>query len=218
MDKRWIVFCDFDGTITERDMIMAIMERFGRPGWRETADEILKGKVSIQEGVGRMFAQIPSGEREEIVHHALDVARIRPGFPEFLQYCRRENIDFLVTSGGIDFFVLPILAPYVEKEHIYCNSADFSGECIRILWPHGCDAACDGGCGLCKPSIMRLYPADLYHRVVIGDSITDWKAAQLADFVFARSWLLDKCREAGRRHTPFETFFDVLDHLRQIRR
>jgi 2-hydroxy-3-keto-5-methylthiopentenyl-1-phosphate phosphatase len=211
MMRNWVVFCDFDGTITERDMIITIMEKFGRPGWERWKEEILAGRIPVQEGVGRMFAEIPSAEKQEIVDYALQVAKIRPGFREFLQYCRENEIRFFVTSGGIDFFVKPILSDSVEEGKIFCNGSDFSGETIRILWPHACDEHCDGGCGLCKPSILRRYGAPGTDRIVIGDSITDWKAAQMADHVFARSLLLEKCLASGIPHTPFTTFFDVIE-------
>lgn len=217
MEKKWIVFCDFDGTITEKDMIITIMEEFGRPGWNAVVDDIVSGRISIQDGVGQIFAQIPSREKEKMVEYALQVAKIRPGFAEFLQFCQKENIDFLVTSGGIDFFLKPILSPYLSEESIFCNNADFSGRTIRILWPHGCDESCDGGCGLCKPAIMRQYPAELYHRIVIGDSVSDWKSAQLADHVFARSLLLERSKEFGLPHTSFSTFFDVTETMEKMK-
>jgi 2-hydroxy-3-keto-5-methylthiopentenyl-1-phosphate phosphatase len=215
MRKKWMIFCDFDGTITERDMIISIMEKFGRPGWEMLKEDVLAGRISVESGVGQMFAQIPSEEKEQIVKYAQKTAKIRSGFKELLQYCRQEGILFLVTSGGIDFFVKPILSPYVDENRIFCNGSDFSGETIRILWPYGCDEHCDGGCGLCKPAILRRYGANDAKRIVIGDSITDWKAAQMADHVFARSLLLEKCRESAIPHTPFHTFIDVIETLKQ---
>ncbi|WP_226375429.1 2-hydroxy-3-keto-5-methylthiopentenyl-1-phosphate phosphatase [Effusibacillus dendaii] len=203
-----VVFCDFDGTITERDMIISVMERFAPDGWELTKDDILSQRISVQEGVGRLFSMIPSGQRDELVAYAKQTARIREGFGEFVEYCRGNNVELLVTSGGIDFFVEPILAPY-QISQIYCNQADFSDETIRILWPHDCDDKCDGGCGMCKPSVMRKYPADRFTRLVIGDSITDLKAARQADFVIARSFLLDRCREEGLTLAPFTDFGDV---------
>jgi 2-hydroxy-3-keto-5-methylthiopentenyl-1-phosphate phosphatase len=33
MSKSLVLFCDFDGTITEKDNIVAIMRRFAPPQW-----------------------------------------------------------------------------------------------------------------------------------------------------------------------------------------
>lgn len=216
MRKPIVIFCDFDGTITERDMIISLMEQFAPEGWGTVKDDILSQTIPIQEGVGRLFSLIPSAKRAELVQYAKEAAKIRGGFADFVAYCKEHAIPFLVTSGGIDFFVGPILMPYKDIERIYCNGSDFSGETIRILWPHGCDDQCDGGCGLCKPSILRDYPADQYTRVVIGDSVTDLKAARLADLVLARSLLLEKCVEEGLPHESFKDFHDVLDSIKRL--
>lgn len=215
-NKPIVIFCDFDGTITERDMILSLMEKFAPAGWESIKEDILSQRVSVREGVGKLFSLIPSAKREELVRYAKETAGIRPGFAEFTAYCKANDITFLVTSGGIDFFVRPILADCRDIGRIYCNGSDFSGETIRVLWPHGCDDQCDGGCGLCKPSIVRRYPADRYTRVVIGDSITDLKAARMADLVVARSLLLEKCVEEGLPHESFANFYDVLNCIRRL--
>ncbi len=216
MSKSIAIFCDFDGTITERDMIITIMEQFGAPGWEAIKDQILGQEVTIQSGVGQLFAGISSDKREEIASYAAEVAAIRPGFPEFLTFCQEQNIDFWVTSGGIDFFVLPLLAPYQIENPIYCNGSSFAGENIEILWPHSCDEQCDNGCGMCKPTVLRKFPDERTFKVVIGDSITDLQAAKQADFVLARALLLQKCQELDLPHAEFATFYDCISALQDL--
>ncbi|PWK07447.1 2-hydroxy-3-keto-5-methylthiopentenyl-1-phosphate phosphatase [Tumebacillus permanentifrigoris] len=216
MSKRIAIFCDFDGTITERDMIITIMERFGAPGWETTKDQILNQEISIQQGVGTLFHGISTTRRDEVAAYAQEVAAIRAGFPEFLEYCKEQEIDFWVTSGGIDFFVKPLLEPYAIANPIYCNGSDFSGETIRITWPHACDEHCTNGCGMCKPTVLRKFPEEDLFKIVIGDSITDLQAAKRADFVIARSKLLKDCEALGLAHAPFVTFHDVIAVLQQL--
>jgi 2-hydroxy-3-keto-5-methylthiopentenyl-1-phosphate phosphatase len=216
MSKRIAIFCDFDGTITERDMIITIMGKFGAPGWEKIKDQILGQEVTIQNGVGRLFAGIPSEQREAVAAYAQEVAVIREGFSDFLAFCRNTGIDFWVTSGGIDFFVLPLLEPFEIENPIYCNASDFSGETIEIKWPNACDDHCDNGCGMCKPTVLRKFPDEDLLKVVIGDSITDLQAAKQADFVLARSFLLQKCEELGLRHAPFVTFHDCINVLKEL--
>lgn len=215
MSKQIILFCDFDGTITEKDNISAIMEKFAPAGWEEIKDQILGQKISIREGVGKLFAMIPSARKQEIIDFIVADAKIRPGFAEFIQFCQQEQIELLITTGGIDFFVEPILAPFELKAKIFCNGSDFSGEHIHITWPYACDEACDVDCGMCKTSIIRQYDPARYHRIVIGDSITDLAGAKIADFVIARSLLEQKSAELGLPYRPFRTFYDVIDILRE---
>ncbi len=214
MSKQLVLFCDFDGTITEKDNIVAIMRKFAPPEWQAIADQVLGQKISVRQGVGQMFAMLPSSLRQDIVDYIVAEAAIRPGFADFVRYCEEAGIELLITSGGIDFFVGPILAPFHLKNRIYCNGSDFSGETITITWPHACDTeTCSTDCGMCKKKIIRQYPGDKYYRIVIGDSITDLAGAKIADFVIARSLLEQKCAELDLPYKPFATFYDVIDVL-----
>ncbi|AFC32098.1 MtnX [Paenibacillus mucilaginosus 3016] len=218
MSKQRVIFCDFDGTITVNDDIVAIMKHFQPPGWDTIVEDVLAKRVSVREGVGRMFALLPTERRQEITDYAIGNVTIREGFRELLEYCRREGITFLVTSGGIDFFVYPVLSPFpIPEENIYCNGSDFNGSHIEILWPHACDEHCHNDCGMCKTAIIRSYPSDTHERILIGDSITDFEGAKLADLVFARAHLVDLCRELGLNYKPFETFHEVIRGLEELK-
>ncbi|KIL40043.1 2-hydroxy-3-keto-5-methylthiopentenyl-1-phosphate phosphatase [Gordoniibacillus kamchatkensis] len=219
--RQKVIFCDFDGTITGNDNIVAIMKHFDPEGAEPIVKRIIDRSLTVKEGVGAMFALLPTSRREEIVHYAIHNATIRAGFAELLAYCKEHDIKFLVTSGGIDFFVYPLLEPFgLKPEQIYCNASDFSGDRIRIVWPHPCDEHCDnrGGCGMCKTAIIRSYPQGEYERIMIGDSITDFPGAKLVDTVFARSHLIDLCEELKLNYYPFETFHDVIGRLKEMER
>jgi len=219
MSKRQqVIFCDFDGTITKNDNIIAIIRHFNPPGWEAIVDDIIRQRMSIREGVGKLFSLLPTSRQEEVVAYAISNAEIRDGFAELLAYCKAEQIPFYVTSGGIDFFVYPILARFdIPADHIYCNGSSFAGETIEITWPHPCDDDCDRNCGMCKTTIMRRFPPERYERILIGDSVTDFEGAKLADVVFSRSHLSEKCRELGLPFVPYETFHEVTERLAQLR-
>jgi len=211
--KKPIIFCDFDGTITNSDNIISLMKKFAPPEWEPIKDNILAQRISIQEGVREMFSLLPSSMKEELTRYILETSVIRDGFKEFVQYTKDNEIPLYIISGGINFFVEPMLEGLVSKEQIYCNASDFSNQNINILWPHACDGDCDNECGCCKPSLIRRLANDEDYKIVIGDSITDLQAAKLADEVIARDFLLEKCRELELNHQSFTTFFDVIDIL-----
>lgn len=212
--KQPIIFCDFDGTITDNDNIVAIMKHFKPEGYEAVMEATLNRSISIREGVGRMFALFPSSQKAEIISYVLEQAVIREGFSEFLDYLRSDNIPFYVTSGGIDFFVDPLLEPFgIPAEHVFCNSADFEGGHIRITWPHPCQEPCINDCGMCKVTVMKDFPAGEYTRILIGDSITDFEGAKKADLVYSRSTLTERCKELGVNHVPFDTFTDILEDM-----
>ncbi len=189
--KKKVIFCDFDGTITNEDNIVAIMKRFEPAGWEQIVTDLVDKKISIRQAVGGMFALMPSTMKDEIISFAIENASIRSGFAEFVEYCQGNDIELFVTSGGIDFFIFPLLLPYaIDHAHIYCNRSSFDDTQIEILWPHPCDAHCDQDCGMCKTTIIRSYDREHYERIIIGDSITDFAGAQIVETRFARSHLI----------------------------
>ncbi|QKS69881.1 2-hydroxy-3-keto-5-methylthiopentenyl-1-phosphate phosphatase [Paenalkalicoccus suaedae] len=211
-----IIFCDFDGTITTKDNIIAIMKEFAPPKWEPIKDDILAQRVSIKEGVGRMFDLLDTSKKQEIISF-VQQSTIRDGFADFVAHTNKEDIPLHIVSGGIDFFVQPMLESYELNGNIYCNGSDFSGDTIRITWPHACDDQCDNDCGCCKPSILRTYPKNDYYRIVIGDSITDLEAAKLADHVFVcGDFLEEKCKELRLPYTRFADFRTVIHALNTL--
>lgn len=211
-----VIYCDFDGTVTESDNIIAIMKRFAPPGWETIKDQILSQQISISEGVGKLFSLLPSDWKNEITAFTIENAKIRPGFKEFVEFARSEKIPFYIISGGIDFFLHPILEEFGPFDGVYCNGSNFSGETIEILWPHECDKLCSNQCGCCKPSIIRQLNLEKDpFKIVIGDSVTDLEAAKQADFVLARDLLQEKCVEWGVNHRGFNTFFDCIEEIKK---
>jgi 2-hydroxy-3-keto-5-methylthiopentenyl-1-phosphate phosphatase len=210
--KNPVIFCDFDGTITNKDNIINIMKEFAPPESETIINAILNQQVSIKEGVAKLFSLLPSSKKDEIVSFILRDAQIREGFAEFVQFTKERNIPLYIVSGGIDFFVQPLLEPFGPFQKVYCNEADFSGENILISFPHGCGPDCSNqGCGCCKPSIIRSIADDSHTAIVIGDSITDLEAAKMSDLVIARDFLIDKCEEQGIPYQPFERFQDCIE-------
>ncbi|MCU6795710.1 2-hydroxy-3-keto-5-methylthiopentenyl-1-phosphate phosphatase [Paenibacillus sp. WQ 127069] len=217
MSRKRIIFCDFDGTITVNDNIVAIMKHFKPDGWESLVEQVISKKMTIREGVGQMFALLPTSRRQEVIDYAINNVTIRDGFAELLAYCKEQRIEFYVTSGGIDFFVYPVLSVFpIPDDHIYCNASNFNGSHIEIVWPHACDEHCHNDCGMCKTTIIRRYSPDDYERILIGDSVTDFEGAKLVETVFARSHLIDLCSELGLNYFPFNDFHEVIQRLEEM--
>jgi 2-hydroxy-3-keto-5-methylthiopentenyl-1-phosphate phosphatase len=206
--KKPIIFCDFDGTVTDNDNIIALMKQFAPPEWISIKDKVLNQSVTIQDGVSQMFSLIGSDKKEEMIDFLKTNAVIREGFQYFLQFAERLSIPFYIVSGGMDFFVEPLLEPFGPLSGIYCNQASFQADFIEIKWTYSCDEECKNGCGCCKPSIIRTLSGTDHYTIVIGDSITDLEAAKQADLVLARDFLAEACEKQGINHAPFQTFHD----------
>ncbi|MDQ0189796.1 MtnX-like HAD-IB family phosphatase [Alicyclobacillus cycloheptanicus] len=210
-------FCDFDGTISENDMIAQIMRRFVPDEAAPLIERVNRRELSIRAGVEAMFALIPSSRFEEVRDFAVHTTRIRAGFDRFVDFAAARSWPITITSGGFDFFVEPAVAPWRDRLTVYCNTLDTTGPNLRVVWPHPCDDACSADCGLCKPTILRKYQGQFDDTIVIGDGVTDFEAARRADFVYARASLRKECEHHNLPHAPFETFDDIVSHLHQTR-
>ncbi|WAH37282.1 MtnX-like HAD-IB family phosphatase [Alicyclobacillus dauci] len=204
------VICDFDGTIAEKDMIAAIMRRFVPVQAEPIIQAVQTGEKAIRDGVEEMFRLIPSDRYDDVVEFATENTVVRPGFPEFIHRCGQLGWKVAVVSGGFDFFVHPVIHSLSTPVDIFCNRIDSSGPFLRVVWAVSCDDVCEGGCGLCKPSVMRQLKDDEATRfIVIGDGVTDFKAAREGDYVFARARLLELVRDQDLPASPFDTFYDI---------
>ncbi|MCA1059397.1 2-hydroxy-3-keto-5-methylthiopentenyl-1-phosphate phosphatase [Rossellomorea aquimaris] len=212
---RPIILCDFDGTITETDNIISLMKHFAPPEWEPIKDAVLERSLSIKEGVTQLFSLIPSSMKDEMIQYLRNTAVIRKGFKEFVEYTIENRISLYIVSGGIDFFIHPILEAYGPFQEVFCNEASFSETTISIRWPYPCDEQCGSkGCGCCKPSILRtLSKPEGASVIVIGDSVTDLELAKQGDMVIARDYLAQKCKEDGIPFISFETFHDCIEAL-----
>ncbi len=215
MSTNFVVFSDFDGTITERDVIISIMAKFAPPKWKSVMRDILEEKITISEGVQKLFSLIPSNRKDEILDWVLKNIKIRKGFKEFLEFLNKRNIPFIVLSGGLDFYVYEYLKPYRELiTDIYCNRAIFKKEFIEIEFIYDCNSVCKNDCGMCKGSVIAKYEAGC--KIHIGDSITDLSAVKVSELIFARGDLVKRLRKMNIDFVEFENFYTVIDKFNLI--
>ncbi len=216
-EKTPVIFSDFDGTITEHDVIVMIMERFAPFEWLEIKNNILyKRTTTLKDGVEKLFSLIESNKKNEIVDFVKKEIKIRKGFSELLDFCRAENVEFNVVSGGLDFFIYPVLEKYLARLKIYCNIGDFNSKNIKIDYKH-LPVSCNlcGDCGCCKIEIIEKYPKEKFTRILIGDSLTDLAPSKVSDIVFARADLIKYLEQDGISNIPFNDFYEVKEQLQE---
>ena len=215
-----IIFCDFDGTITETDNIVSLMTQFVPEASEKIAKAMMEQTISFKEGVSAMFELLSTNQKEAVIDYLLDTAVISEGFGDFVSFAQEKQIPFYIVSGGVDFFIEPLLEKYGPFSGIYCNRADFSGQQIKLIFPNSCDEECSKfntqGCGCCKPSVMRKVTQSDHFKIVIGDSLSDFEAAKQADLVLARDHLITRCKELDLPYKPFETFHDCLEVVKKL--
>ena len=87
---------DFDGTITEIDLLDEISQRFGDPDvFREVDGGLDSGSLTLQEVITREFAPVRA-PLDEVVAWVLENARVRRGFRELVELARTRAWSVIV--------------------------------------------------------------------------------------------------------------------------
>lgn len=214
-----VVCSDFDGTITERDVIAMVFEAFGPIGWRDVVRQMLKDRtLSIRQGFSHVFRHMTGSHYDAIHRFVLNEVRLRPGVRDTVAWCHAHGVPFMIVSGGLDSIIHAIMhREGITHYELYSNRALYYADRIEVINPWAnADCAPCGRCGCCKLDVMDRYPAPAYYRLVVGDSLTDWGACQRADEIFATGHLIDLCQEANLPHTTFQTFDPLLTRLQAL--
>src|SRR5918994_3033685 len=101
-EQRRSVVIDFDGTITQDDLLDEIARLFGDPAvYQEVEDGLDAGTMPLREVITREFAPV-TASLEEVVAWVLDRVRIRPGFADFVRAAQGGGWDVHVVSSGFE--------------------------------------------------------------------------------------------------------------------
>ena len=202
----WLIVVDFDGTITERDTLDDVLERYAPEAYERAEAGLAAGRLTLRECMEQEFAPV-CGDPETIISEAVDAAVVRPGFAEFVQAGEAAGHRIVVVSGGFESIIRPVLARE-DAGHlpVFAHEASFTPQGTTLEFRHWDDCA---ACGEeCKRSIVAgLRNGD--EVVYIGDGYSDRCAALVADRRFARRFLASDLDDAGVEYTPFDDFHTV---------
>jgi 2-hydroxy-3-keto-5-methylthiopentenyl-1-phosphate phosphatase len=205
---------DFDGTVTEDDLLDTIASRFGDPAiYREVEDGLHAGRLPLREVITREFRPVRR-PLEEVVRWELDNVRIRPGFRELVGLARERGWRFVVVSSGFRELIDPILEREGVDVELHANRVDARPDGWRVRWNYADD------CDACGESCKRAVAEELAGEgelVYVGDGYSDRCAAELADRVFARRALAAYLEERGVAYERFDDFHDVIRGLERAR-
>jgi 2-hydroxy-3-keto-5-methylthiopentenyl-1-phosphate phosphatase len=192
------VVLDYDGTVTESDLLDRVAKEFGDPAvYQEVEDGLDEGRMPLREVITREFAPV-TAPLDEVVTWVLEHAKLRAGFADFVREARAAGWDVHIVSSGFHELIEPVLAREGVEVSLHANRVDPRPEGWVVDWryPDDCEE-----CGeSCKRSLLP--PGEV---VYVGDGYSDRCAALASDRVFATAGL---ARYLAGRGVPFERFSD----------
>jgi 2-hydroxy-3-keto-5-methylthiopentenyl-1-phosphate phosphatase len=188
---------DWDGTVTVRDTLWMLLERFGDREVFERMERALGSTKNHREVMETEMATI-TVPLDEAVDFLVERVEIRPGFSELVRRYRPH-----VLSSSFHETIEPILAREGVELEVTANRIDTRPDGWRVIWADG--APCPECGELCK---RRLLPRD-GTVVYAGDGYSDRCAALAADRVFARGDLAGYLASRGAAFEQFEDLDDI---------
>jgi 2-hydroxy-3-keto-5-methylthiopentenyl-1-phosphate phosphatase len=206
---------DFDGTLVEPNVAIILVEEFCENGKvvAHEIDQLLhNGTITLREAWARQVALLDAHRLDEMARWAVKNTPFRAGAEDLLALLRQHEIPTTIVSGGLDFYIRPILAHAGIDLPVFSDTVRPSGDGGLVLeHPYG-HATCRL-CGICKAQVAHPFPAPPLRTAFAGDGSTDRYAAEVADLVFARRRLKSYCERAQIPFVPFEDFYPVIDRL-----
>ena len=207
---------DFDGTVTERDMGVALLEAFALEDWKRFEPMREAGVIVGRECLAREFGCLPSDREEEMARFVREQAVIRPGFEELVRRCKEEGIPLNIASSGLGFYISSILSESgLSDVPVFSSRANFGvGDRVKVEYD-ACPVICDS-VGACKCYHALRYADAGYMVAIVGDGFSDTCVAARADYVFACRRLRSHCEAEGIPFFPFNDFYDVIARLPEL--
>jgi 2,3-diketo-5-methylthio-1-phosphopentane phosphatase len=209
MRTRFSVFCDFDGTVSVKDVTDVLLEAYALPEWQDIEALWRAGRIGSMECMQRQVALLRCSRKE--LDALADAVDIDPRFPDFVAACREAAIPVTILSDGLDYVIRRVLRNHGLIElPVYANHLEMLGEdCHTLSFPHA-QTDCIVASGTCKCALIRALRLPGAETVLVGDGASDFCAArEAADFVFAKASLLDHCLEFALPHAAYNDFHDV---------
>jgi 2-hydroxy-3-keto-5-methylthiopentenyl-1-phosphate phosphatase len=205
-----VLVVDFDGTVTETDLLDTIASTFGDPAvYEEVEDGLHEGRLTLREVITREFEPVRK-PLEDVVQWELENVRIRPGFRELVALGRERGWRLVVVSSGFHELIEPILEREGVEVELHANRVDPRPDGWRVLWQY--DESCDSCGESCKRSVVQEIAGD-GEIVYIGDGISDRCAAEASDRVFATRGLARYLEERGISFEHFDDFHSIAASL-----
>lgn len=205
-----VILSDFDGTITKEDSLYNFFDKYADEKWLEVEKRWKDGLINSKECLIEEF-ELVKNLNEKMIDKYTDAIEIDDCFVEFYNFIKKENIEFYVVSDGVDYFINRILEKNnIKGINLITNHAEFINGKFTLSFPNS-NKLCEVNSGTCKCKALRELKKKFNTIYYIGDGNSDFCVAGKADFLFAKSALMEYCKEKNINHKPFKTFKDVLD-------
>lgn len=210
-----IFVCDFDGTISLKDVTDVLLQRFSQSGYEELEEAWEVGEIGSQACMEGQVALIDASQAE--LDGCLAEIKIDKAFKEFVTTMQKLKLPIHIVSDGLDYAISKILENNgLTDLPIFANRLVHVGERgWRLDFPYA-NAACSKRSGNCKCAHVTMLKKQYGSILYVGDGASDYCVAHQVDLVLAKDKLITYCQKETINHHPIQNFFDVLAWLSEL--
>lgn len=202
----YVVYVDYDGTITDVDTFYALAGDSGGPlRWKELEESLAAGRIELREVLSAQARAMRLSLDEADALLAQSV-KFDASFSAFVAACEQQGVALAILSSG----VAPLIGRALRRkglERVPILASEVVIEPTGWIFQHR-DASANGHD---KAAAVRAAQAAGKRVVFVGDGLSDYAAALAADRCFAkRGRALQRfLGERGVQFTAFDTFAQI---------
>ena len=210
--KHWMVFFDFDNTITSTDILDNIIERFSvNDDWKAVEELWVQGKIGSRECLEKQLQGVRITQQD--LSEYLSTIMIDPSFGKLLTLLGDKGVQSLILSDSFTFIIREILRHNgIHGIKIFANELKFSKDRIAPYFPH-INPECLR-CAHCKTKHVTEYLDRT--TVYVGDGLSDVCPAQRTNLVFAKATLMEFFKKNQKPFMEFKELKDVCSFFEDL--
>jgi 2-hydroxy-3-keto-5-methylthiopentenyl-1-phosphate phosphatase len=212
MESPYCVSIDFDGTVTDVDIIDAVLQAFAPTEWRDVETLWEKGIIGSRECLERQMSMVQHPLSRLLKY--VDDFSIDETFGDFARFLAKRQVPFAIVSDGFQVFIERLLGNAGFKDvPVLANILFEEKGRLKTLFPYS-----DPDCSSANCKCMAV--AELSKKnplILVGDGRSDFCLAHKAAHVYSKKKLTRYCSVNGIPHTPFGSFAEIKKCFKQKR-
>lgn len=129
-----LILCDFDGTVTDRDITDLVWDPWITRGERERmVSQVVQRNWTMYQYIAHGYGQVRVAP-DQILSDLVGRVEIRHGWQRFVARSSAAGAKLHIVSNGLDFYIRQYVPASIQ---VSCFSARFDGS-YRIDLPAGC--------------------------------------------------------------------------------
>lgn len=207
MSEKIIFLIDFDMTISKIDSTDTLLEVHNPEDKAEFRKKFKTDAITMREYIKYGLESLNITKEEFL--KTLEKITIDESFIDFVN----SGVNFRIVSAGTKLNISGSLIKYNLNldEYIISNDINFEGNKITVTNPY---LDKEMYYGVDKKEIVNNFQNEGYKVYFVGDGPSDYRAMEVADFVFVRKGMraVKFCQENNIKFKEFDNFNEILNY------